>query len=117
MKDKKEMIMPPKTPLLPLMLPWGEFFSDRRLGGAVSGELMIKMKVLESGLWDFWTLAIDSRASTEFREEEEWILAEDLEWEFSFENLCRFFCINAGDLRRALMAWKQFHDQLSLSAR
>lgn len=117
MADMKEKIMLPKTQLLPLMLPWSEFFSDRRLGGTVSGELMLKMKVLEDGLWDYWILAIDSRGSAEFLEEEAWVLAEDLEWEYSFENLCRFFSVDAGDLRRALVKWKQFHDQLRLSAR
>lgn len=113
----QEKVLPPKTPLLPLMLPWGEFFSDRRLGGAASGESMLKMHVLENGLWDYWVLAVDAQASEEFLEEEAWVLAEDLEWEFSFENLCRFFCIDAGDLRRALVEWKKFHDQLHLSAR
>lgn len=109
--------MMPKTPLLPLMLPWSEFFSDRRLGGVASEELMLKMKVLEDGLWDYWMLAIDSRGSAEFLEEEAWMLTQDIEWDYSFQNLCRFFCIDPGDLRRTLIQWKQFHDQVHLSAR
>ena len=82
-----------RTPELPEMLLPTQFFSDRLLVGRTSGELALQWAVFSDGLNRYWKLAANHflHASDEFLEEENWILAEDAEWPFSFANLCETF--------------------------
>jgi hypothetical protein len=41
-----------------------------------------------------------------FHEAEEWILEEDSEWLFSFENTCEVLGFNPQYVRQGLMRWK-----------
>jgi hypothetical protein len=51
--------------------------------------------------------AKQSREQRLFREAEQWLLADDLNWLFSFENLCGFLEINPRYLRGGLLRLKQ----------
>jgi len=42
-----------------------------------------------------------------FQEAEDWILAKNSDWLFSFENICETLQLNPGYIRRGLLVWKQ----------
>jgi hypothetical protein len=87
------------------------FFSDRFLGGEVASEMALRWAVFADGVRQYWRMAADlsTHDSDEFREEENWILADDSMWPFSFLNLCKTFGLEIESTRAALMAWKQTH--------
>jgi hypothetical protein len=99
------------TPEFPEMLLPIQFFSDRLLVGRASGELALQWAVFSDGLSRYWKLAADCflHASDEFLEEENWILADDTDWPFSFANLCETFGLKASSVRSSLLAWKRAH--------
>jgi hypothetical protein len=51
--------------------------------------------------------ARDHKARQLFEDAESWILAEDREWPFSFENICELLDLNPEYLRRGLLTWKE----------
>jgi hypothetical protein len=87
------------------------FFSDRFLGGEVASEMALRWAVFADGVRQYWRMAADlgTHDSDEFREEENWILADDSMWPFSFLNLCKTFGLEIESTRAALLAWKQTH--------
>ncbi len=93
-----------------LFLP-AQLFCDRLLVGKTSGEMALKWAVFADGLRQYCRLVVDLSAETspEFAEEEEWILADDEEWPFSFVNLCEDFGFNPQLVRSLLAAWKKAH--------
>ena len=92
-------------PLIPYLLPWDKFVSDRRLGGAASVDAMLLKAVLYDVLHQFCVHAfVDDH---EFREEEAWMLADDHDWPFSFINLCASFGINHQSLREAMLRMRK----------
>src|SRR4029077_17004979 len=97
------------TPELPEMLIPVQFFFDTLLGGRASGELALQWAVFSDGLSRYWKLASDSilHTSEEFLEEENWLLADDVDWPFSFTSLCETFGLKASSVRLSLLAWKQ----------
>ena len=99
------------SPFLPDMLLPAQFFSDRLLVGKASGEMALRWAVFADGLEQYWKLAADPFAhrSPEFQEEEDWVLAEDAEWPFSFTNLCESFGLDPQSVRCVLVAWKNAH--------
>ena len=99
------------SPFLPDMLLPVQFFSDRLLVGKASGEMALKWAVFADGLRLYWKLAADpfAHSSPEFQEEEDWVLADNAEWPFSFTNLCESFGLSPQSVRRVLMAWKNAH--------
>ena len=42
-----------------------------------------------------------------FQEAEDWILAKNSDWFFSFENICETLQLDPGYIRRGLLVWKQ----------
>jgi hypothetical protein len=42
-----------------------------------------------------------------FRETEEWVLARDSDWIFSFENICEFLTLDPEYLRKRVRLWKE----------
>lgn len=99
------------TPELPEMLLPTQFFSDRLLVGRASGELALQWAVFSDGLSRYWKLAANHilHTSDEFLEEENWLLADDGDWPFSFANLCETFGLKASSVRSSLLAWKRAH--------
>jgi hypothetical protein len=98
-------------PELPDMLLPTQFFSDRLLVGRASGELALRWAVFSDGLSRYWKLASDCsfHNSEEFLEEENWLLADDTEWPFSFASLCETFGLHVPSVRSSLLAWKRAH--------
>jgi hypothetical protein len=101
----------PVTPELPEMLLPAQFFSDRLLVGRASGELALRWAVFSDGLSRYWKLASDCSLhnSEEFLEEENWLLADDTDWPFSFASLCETFGLHVSSVRSSLLAWKHAH--------
>jgi len=97
-----------RNPFFIYLLPWGQFMSDKLLGGKASAEATLKFAVFMNGLHEYWKdAAYPALHNThEFLEEEAWVLAEDTEWPFSFVNLCNDFGIVSKSLRRVLVEWK-----------
>jgi hypothetical protein len=62
-----------------------------------------------------YVVARRSKERRLFREAEEWILEQDSEWLFSFENICETLGLDPGYLRSGLMAWKEKMRARSLS--
>jgi hypothetical protein len=58
----------------------------------------------------------DEYSNRLFREAENWILANDREWLFSFINICDALTIDPHYLRKGLLRWKQ-HAMHSVSTR
>ena len=101
----------PVTSHLPDMLVPAQFFSDRLMVGQVSGEMALRWAVFADGLSQYWKLAADGAAhsSEEFQEEENWVLADNSDWPFSFPSLCETFGLQTESLRTLLLAWKNAH--------
>lgn len=49
----------------------------------------------------------NSKNEYEFRNAEKWILEEDSEWLFSFNNICEVFELNPNYLRQGILRWKE----------
>jgi len=73
------------------------------------GEEALLLAMLEMATEDFqkYILATDPQGKALFREAEEWILASDNRWFFSFENICRHLNFSPSYIRRGLMRWKE----------
>lgn len=73
------------------------------------GEEALLLAMLEMATEDFqkYLLANDARGKALFQEAEEWILASDNRWFFSFENICRHLNFSPSYIRRGLMRWKE----------
>jgi len=73
------------------------------------GEEALLLAMLEMATEDFqkYILATDPQGKALFREAEEWILASDNRWFFSFENICRHLKFSPSYIRRGLMRWKE----------
>jgi len=51
--------------------------------------------------------ARDSKGKAIFDETEDWILEENSEWIFSFENVCEVLGFNPSYVRQGLLRWKE----------
>jgi len=67
------------------------------------------LAVLEDAVFCFQKnlVAQTGNKKTLFQEAEDWILEEECEWLFSFENICEALGINAKYLKKGLMGWKR----------
>ena len=91
-----------------ILLP-NQYFAAFRRGRAVEGERRLMLAVLEDAIACFqkYALARDERGLELFREAEEWVLQQDSEWLFSFDNTCESLGINPEYLRAGLVRWKR----------
>lgn len=99
-----------RVPFLPYMIPW-QAVSEKRLGGEKSAEAILKSAVFFSGVHTYWCCVVDpsARKSSEFLEDEAWIMVDDAEWPFSFINICKELGIDPVSLRLVLIKWKNSH--------
>lgn len=67
--------------------------------------MVIRWPAFIDGIMMYYKL-IPFSDSVDFKEEEEWVLADDTEWPFSFLRLCEAFGIEPDSLRKALTALK-----------
>lgn len=72
-------------------------------------EKRLMLAVLEDTVACFqkYVLAQDPRGKSLLREAEEWILEEDSDWLFCFENICETLGLDREYLREGLLRWKQ----------
>ena len=95
-----------------LLLPSQFFLALRgRTQGDAQRRLMIA--VLEDAIECFQKCveAKDNRSQQLGIEAEEWFLADDHDWLFSFVNVCENLEIDPGFLRRGLLLWKEQHTE------
>ena len=76
-------------------------------------EKKLMLAVLEDAVACFlrYVTARDSRRKAIFQEVEKWIRKEDIDWLFSFENVCEALDLNPNYVRRGLFSWK--HQELT----
>ena len=72
-------------------------------------EKRLMMAILEDAISCFqkYLLAKDKKGKELFREAEEWIMEEDPDWLFSFDNVCENLELDPDYLRRGLLHWKE----------
>ena len=90
------------------LLP-AQFLETYRRKSHMEPETRLMLAVLEDAVACFqkYVVARDERGVELFREAEQWILQEDSEWLFSFDNICESLGINPEYLRGGLVRWKQ----------
>jgi hypothetical protein len=76
---------------------------------AVGGEIALMRAVLGEAIECFQKHADGSSRRTRrlVGEAEQWFLADDIRWPFSFVNICTVLGLNAEYVRRGLKAWRQ----------
>lgn len=86
-----------------------EFLEELRKKSVREGEEGLMLAILEDAIACFrkYVHARDERGKALFRDAEEWILEQESEWIFSFENICDTLRINASYLRQGLIRWKE----------
>ena len=77
--------------------------------GIRSGEEKLMLAVLQDAVECFQENALSEQPWEKklFQEAEDWILAKNSDWLFSFENICETLQLNPGYIRRGLLVWKQ----------
>ena len=82
-----------------------QFFKN----GIRGGEERLMLAVLQDAVDCFQehVLAQYSCEKKLFQEAEDWILAKNTDWPFSFENICETLQLNPNYMRQGLLAWKE----------
>ena len=72
-------------------------------------EKRLMLAVLEDAVATFqrYVDAKNRRGQRLFREAEEWVVSDDTDWPFAFENICHTLDIEPDFLRRGLARWKE----------
>jgi hypothetical protein len=72
------------------------------------GEERLMLAVLQDAVECFKTYACATRPREKrlFQEAEEWILEQNGDWLFSFDNICETLQLHADYLRQGLLSWK-----------
>ena len=93
----------------PDVLLAAQYHETVRRKGDLEPERMLMVAVLEDAVACFQkcVFARDSRRKNLFRDAEDWILEQDGDRFFSFENICGLLGVDADYLREGLMCWKQ----------
>lgn len=93
----------------PDVLLQAQYYDRLRRKFCLEPEKRLMMAVLDDAIVCFqkYLLARDSRGKKLFREAEEWILGEDSEWVFSFENICEVLELDPRYVRQGLLGWKE----------
>ena len=86
-----------------------QFLDTYRRKTHLAPETHLMLAVLEDAVACFqkYIFARDGKGREIFRAAEEWILEEESEWLFSFDNICEALGLNPQYLRDGLMAWRQ----------
>ncbi len=102
-EEKVASLFQPDT-LLP-----AQYFETYRRKAHLEPEKRLILAVLEDAVACFqkYLFARDGKGKATFREAEEWILEENSEWLFSFENICEVLGINPQYVRQGLIRWKE----------
>src|SRR3989338_2740278 len=83
-------------------------YSGRR-GNPKIPELHLVLMILQDAVDCFqkYLFASTAEKRREFDDAERWILSNDREWPFSFNNVCNLLNINPDYLREGLIKWKE----------
>lgn len=91
-----------------VLLP-AQYLETVRRKADLEPERMLMLAVLEDAVACFqkYVFARDSRGKNLFRDAEDWILEQESDWFFSFENICEVLRLNADYIREGLTRWKE----------
>jgi hypothetical protein len=83
-----------------------EIFSTKT---SLESEKRLMLAVLEEAVLCFqkYIFVGDRRGKARFRDAEEWIMEENSDWLFSFENICQVLGFDPDYLRQGLLHWKE----------
>ena len=89
-----------------VVLP-AQYFRVLRGRASYGGERRLIIAVLEDAINCFQKnlFARDNRGRRLFCEAEKWLMSEDRELPFTFENICEFLSLDAEYIRRGLRRW------------
>lgn len=90
------------------LLP-AQFYDTVQRKRRLMPEYRLMLAVLEDAISCFqkYLAARDEREKKLFREAEEWVLEEDSDWVFSFDNTCEVLGFDPRYIRRELLRWKE----------
>ncbi len=102
-EEKVASLFQPDT-LLP-----AQYFETFRRKVHLEPEKRLMLAVLEDAVSCFqkYIFARDSKGKGLFRDAEDWILEEQSDWLFSFNNICEVFGFNPQYVREGLVRWKE----------
>jgi len=94
-----------------VVLP-SQFYGKGGLDASLQPEKRLMLAVLEDAVGTFqkYTWARDRSGQRLLAEVEEWISSDDVEWPYSFVNICHSLGLDVDFMRDGLRRWKQ--DQL-----
>ncbi len=100
--DSSSQLFQPDT-----VLP-SQFFQALRRKSKQEAERRLVIAILQDAIecYQKHAFARDPKAQQLFRDAEEWIMSEDREYFFSFENVCELLGLEPEFLRRGLQAWR-----------
>jgi hypothetical protein len=86
-----------------------QYLEHYRRKSHLEPETRLMLAVLEDGVacYQKYVLARDEKGRQMFRDAEEWVLREDSDWLFSFDNICEAMGLNPQYLRKGMVLWKQ----------
>lgn len=93
----------------PDLLVSGQYFENLRSKTLLEPEKRLMLAILEDAINCFQhnVLAQSGKRKRLFEEAEDWILAGDHDWFFSFENICEVCGINPEYVGEGLLRWKE----------
>ena len=102
-EEKASSLFQPDT-LLP-----AQYLDTLRRKAHLDPEKRLMLAVLEDAIACFqkYVSARDNKGKALFREVEEWILEDDIDWLFSFQNICEALGFNPSYVRQGLLDWKE----------
>jgi hypothetical protein len=85
-----------------------QYFGNFRRRSYLEPEKRLMFAVLEDAIRCYQDNYISPRGKKKrhFEEVKEWLLSEDGDWVFSFENVCDVLGVNAAYIRHGLLRWK-----------
>jgi len=86
-----------------------QYFETFRGKAHLEPEESFMLAILEYAVASFQKdiFARDSKGKAKFHETEDWILEENSDWIFSFENICEVLGFNPSYIRQGLLRWKE----------
>ncbi len=93
----------------PDILLTAQYFETVHTRASLEPEKELMLAVLEDAILCFQkgSFAGDRRRKALFPDAEEWIMEENSDWPFSFENICEALGLNPAYLRQGLLCWKE----------
>ena len=90
------------------LLP-AQYMETFRRKAHLEPEKRLMLSVLEDAVacYQKYLSARDAKGKALFRDAEEWIVAGDTEWPFSFENICEILGFDVEYVRQGLLRWKE----------